>query len=334
MINNLGCTFYTIKDNKFLSSFSPSPMVMLSSDYNHTFATSLHKEKSKSFLGAIGEAFERHSMFMYTSPRSSSFIDCFDLYEKKIVTLENDSNLEKFFNDSCGMASHTNTKDCFLNAFDEFIERQSFILTYLSKSPRRVIKKNKAFLEKIPSRFHHLDFYEISIIDSYKVYFAVGYKNNYLDIALGSSYDATEALEKLIRELRLPTVKHGSLENSIDTYQDYLHVFHMISPDRILQAYNFLKLGEEIVFKPTETIGFEIILEELNKKYKMHPKALSLFNKNYNYSISSYSKNIKIFDENWFPSLSVSQFTDSIYNRVEILSGVKLDRSINFIPFP
>lgn len=334
MINNLGCTFYTIKDNKFINSFCPNPMLMLSSDYNHTFATSLHEKKSKSILGAIGEAFERHSMLMYSSSSLSPFIECFDLYEKKIVSLENDNDLEKFFNDSCGMASHTNSKNCFLNAFDEFIERQSFILTYLAKSPRRMIKKNKAFFDRIPSRFHHLDFYEISIIDSYKVYFAIGYKNNYLDIGLGSSYDAVEALEKLIRELRLPTVEHGSLKRHSDTYQDYLHIFHMISPDRILKAYNFLNLGEEIDFKPTEKVEFEIILEELNNKYKIRPKALSLFNKNYDYSISSYSKNIKIFDENWFPSLSVSQFTDSIYDRVEILSGIKLDRNINFIPFP
>ncbi|HEL1759499.1 TPA: YcaO-like family protein [Streptococcus suis] len=334
MLNNLGCTFYTIKDNKFLNSFSPTPMLMLSSDYNHTFASSVHKEYRKSVVGAIGESFERHSMFMYTSAWLSSIIECFDLYEKKIVTLENDSNLQKFFNDSCGMASHTNSRECFLNAFDEFIERQSFILTYLSKSPRRVIKKNKSFLDRIPSRFHHLNFYEISIIDSYKVYFAIGYKNNYLDIGLGSSYDATGALEKLIRELSLPNIEHGSLEWSNNTYQDYLHIFHMISPDRILQAYNFLNLGEEIEFRTIEKVGFDIILEELNKKYKMRPKALSLFNKNYDYSISSYSKNIKIFDENWFPSLSVSQFTDSIYDRVELLSGMKLDRNINFIPFP
>ena len=46
----------------------------------------------------------------------------------------------------------------------------------------------------------------------------------------------------------------------------------------------------------TERVEFEIILEELNNKYKIRPKALSLFNKNYDYSISSYSKNIKIFE--------------------------------------
>lgn len=312
---------YSMKDNNFLSL---NVGTSISGSANINFRESV--------LGTIGEGFERQ--ILYDATMTDSFT-AFNLLKKNFEIIPVNAHTKTFFYDSCGLATHVTTNNSIENAFKEFVERQSFILSYLSKRKAKKVIKNEYFKMLIPSRFHKMNFFEISLAPSYRVFFCFGEINKSVAIGLGAGYTTEEAMKKLLGEISSFSL-HGSIEPKTNDDIDYIHLFHMIPIKDIIKAYNYLDNSDEF-FTPCENEAkksMNWVLKELQLYWKMEPLCTFLINDHYNFSRYKYSKNIKFFDLNWFPSLNLNSYSDIIYNNVEKHSGYKLDRKTNFIPFP
>jgi len=61
--------------------------------------------------------------------------------------------------------------------------------------------------------------------------------------ALGAGYTAESAMQKTINELHISEAKHGSIKQEEGKFKDYIHLFHMLSIEKIVNAYEYLKQG-------------------------------------------------------------------------------------------
>lgn len=330
--------FYDYEICPFLKEYKSKAIVSLSSVYNGTFSSASNISMRKSMLGMIGEGFERAAMsqFLNIPLKKDREYYCVDMLEKKIIEMEeiNCSFLDIYFYDSCGMASYTNSDNCVENALSEFIERQAFMLSYLSKKTPRVVEKDEKFFSIIPERYHFLNFYDISILDSYKVYFAIGSREGTVYCALGAGYTSYEAIQKVVKELSIGSVKHGTIKAKPGEQKDYIHFFHMLSIEQILNAYDYLNRGENIKYIETKKHTIDTVIDELYVRYKMKLFLTGLFHPHYSHSILKNSKNVKIFAPNWFPSFKISSIPKEVFDNIESVTGLNLTRNTNYIPFP
>lgn len=288
----------------------------------------------KSMLGTIGEAYERQALHNITQLKDN-YINCIQMRNNTYLEIELNKETKPYFYDTCGLATHVNTEACIENALKEFIERQSFILSYLSKKPKKNIVKNKYFCSIVPKEFHFLDFFEVSFIESYKVVFCIGQRNDTsIDIALGAGYSIREALSNALKEVIPFSNDHGKTKVSNEENPDYIHIYNMLSIDAIINAYSYLKEGENYYPQDHQVHKRASVLEDLCHTLNMNPLMCTIPAKKGEYHRNKHSKNIKIFDFNWFPSLKVSNYDNSTYDRVEKITGLVLDRKVNFIPFP
>lgn len=323
----------------FLKDYKSKKLLTLCTTFNGTYSSACNISMHSSMLGMIGETYERGALTLdATLDNKATVQDCiyFDLYDKNMRCLSNEEKryLQLYFLDSCGMATHINSKCCIENAFSEFVERQSFMLSYLSKRPAKVLRKDSFLLSFVPKYYHFVDIYDISLVDSYKVYFAFAVKNDIVYCALGAGFTSVQALQKVIKELSISEFKQGSIKAKEGMKKDYIHLFHMLTIDRIVQAYAYLKNSEEIVFTSSEEYSLHQVVGDLYQKYKMRPLLSGLYYANYSRSILRYAKNVKIFALGWFPALQVNVIPSAIFDNIEQNAQVKLTRQSNFIPFP
>lgn len=306
---------------------------LLSLNVGNSFSGSSNSDFRKALLGTIGEGMERQILYD-SNVENKLNLNCINLFTKKIESIPVNQHTKKFFFDTCGLATHLSTSNALENALGEFIERQSFIFTYLSKRKVKKVIKNNFFKEIIPDFLHDLKFYEISLISSYKVFFSIGLLNTSIVIGLGAGYTDEEALSKLAKEISSFS-PHGSIKAIDGERYDYIHLFHMLPIENIIRAYQFLETSINIYEPKKEKVPKQDeVLDELNRLWGMEPMCTALMNDHYNTSRYTYSKNIKVFDLTWFPSLNLTTFTDEIYDSVETKGNCILDRSANFIPFP
>lgn len=329
---------YTFEYNisPFIKSYKTNNLLTL--DNGNSISGTKDSSLRKSMLGTIGEGFERQLLFS-TSVNDlkddENKLTCINLFKKELEKKTLDSHTIKYFTDTCGLATHTNSDSCLENSFCEFVERQSFIFSYLSKKKASVVKKNNLFKEIIPKKYHGLDFFEISLVESFRVFFAIGkITDDSICIGLGAGYTSEDALRKLLKEIISPN-KHGDITLKKNEHIDYIHIFNLLSLDQIIEAYSYLKKSN-VQFLPVkeEKNNMDIVLEELNRKWGIQPLCLSLISINKDKVRYRYAKNFKVFDTNWFPSLSLLTYDEKIYSNIEKRTGYMLSREINFIPFP
>lgn len=308
---------------------------LLTLDDGYSISGSSSERMSQSILGTIGEGLERQIMLSNDLENLNKKFSSLDLRTKKEVIFTIDDTTSKFFFDTCGLSTHLNSQKCLNNSISEFIERQSFIFSYLSKTSGQIVEKNSFFKSIIPSKYHHLNYFEISLTSLYRVIFAIGiFEENSISIGLGAGYTSEEALKKLLAEIHDPII-HGKMKPEKDEDIDYIHLFHMLTIEDIIQAYKYLENTEKI-FLPKKEKKYELeeVLDDLYRRYNINPKCIFLCKNFYNERRYGFSKNIKVFDFNWFPSLNLYSFDEKIYHHVEKNTGKVLNRNINFIPFP
>ncbi|MDR2832742.1 MAG: hypothetical protein LBV67_03395, partial [Streptococcaceae bacterium] len=92
------------KMNNFLSLNYPS----ISSN-----GSSSNKSFRQSIMGTIGEAFERQSLLNFVDKTHQI---CLQMRDGKIIQVELNDKNKKYFHDTCGLATYTNTKNAFQNA--------------------------------------------------------------------------------------------------------------------------------------------------------------------------------------------------------------------------
>lgn len=326
--------FYEINNSLYLDSYKSDCFCSMPPENAICGATNLSYRNA--LLATIGEGMERQVLFR-NYPVTSKKIRVWDLVQKKEKEIINTSFLQLYFYDTCGLSSHRSSKECIFNSLSEFIERQSFILAYLAKRQAPEIIHNSLFNSIVPEFLKDIHVYNISILKSFQVYFGIGYVGrNYFAIGIGSGNNGILALNNLVRELLpLRKVQPKKIYKNIATSSDYQDIFNLFDTKTIFNAYNFLmkdNLKQSIIENLDSSQ--KTILDEMKSTWKMHPYVISFIDSNYRYERYSGAKNSKVFDLGYFPSLSVKDFTDDIYDSVEEKTGLLLDRNINFIPFP
>lgn len=329
---------YNIEVPRFLKGYNDGNWVSLNYDSLSSNGASSDLSFCKSIQASIGEAFERQALINFLNSAQSR-VNFINLTTNKLSNEKMDSFNQIHFMDTCGLATHISSELSVENSLKEFIERQSFIISYLSKTVKYQIKKDKDLSKIIPYGLEHLKFYEISIIDSYRVILGIGSKGpNSIDIGIGAGYTIEDAFKGLLKEIYPLNRSHGSIPKEIISQVDYLHVFDKLPIKDILKAYSYLEKGRLVslseIFNMQSCFSRREVIRELYKKYDMELKLCTPFSPSNIFCRNNRSKITKIFADNWFPSLRISDYSEEIYSNVESKMGIKLNRDINFIPFP
>lgn len=295
---------------------------------------------SKSISSSLGEYFERLSMFDNNKLlfQNNSDLPGISLRTRKNIKLTNDEIIEKrLFLDTCGLSSHIKSNLCIDNSLNEFIERQSFIYNYLSKSPGELIdKKLYCYFYNTPYEFKEIKFYNISLIPNYYVILAIICKKDDVWLGLGSSVEFKDALLKSIKEIQqfyLSSKLNGkNKQNKLYNKGDYANTYSKLSSFEIREAYEYLL--DSPTLRKTNKIkssisSMESIIKDLYIKCGIEPYIFFLQLNQHN-----WFKVCQIVDLNWFPSLNPKWYPEDVYDFVENKMKVILDRKCNFIPFP
>lgn len=329
----------TLRLDISISSFLDTPSnSILYSKVNHKFnGSNASKNKKDALLAMFGEYFERENFLIEYPIYLKQDIRAYDLYHKKIVILP-DTLIKKknLFNDSSGMASHLNSKSCFDNAFAEFIERQSFVFNYLSKTKGKFINKNLISEYVLLDGFcNDIDFYEISLISSFHVIIALGKIDNKFYVGLGAGKNFKLALDKCVKEIN--QFRIGFVNDSIKPIQsnnnmDYMDYYLMLPAKKIERAYTYLKGGSSL--KESEIIirdfDDDFTIRKLHEECSINPKLIFIDQKRCNIN----QKIMHIIDENWFSGINPNLFHEDVYCYIEEKMKTSLNRKCNFIPFP
>ena len=307
---------------------------------NHNPSVSGHSNKLKikeRYLSSIGEYYERKACFCQFSKNGlcKNMIGLNLMDNSTFVVNKFDVDKHIYFSDTCGCACFMNSLDAIERAFFEFVERQSLIFSYLTKTFKyKIIIEENLKKEIIPFQLNYLEFYNISLIDSIFIVISVGIYNDKVNISLGAGYDIVSAIIKSVTEAMQIHLYYDLLDSYLvkkysSSKKDYFEYFMDIDPNRIKKAYEFLDESKIIYLnkKCKKNNSFSKAVKELNNEYQIEPILFFLRNKD------SF-KVAKIIDFKWFPSLSPRAMSEEKIKNIEKITGLTIDRKCNFIPFP
>lgn len=289
------------------------------------------------YLSSIGEYYERKACFcQFNKNGLIKNLKGLNLVDKSIFSIEkSDVNKWIYFSDTCGSACFTNSKNAIERAFFEFVERQSLIVSYLTKTFKYKINIEKNFKNRIvPYELDYLEFYNISLIDSVFVVISIGLYYGKVNVSLGVGYDIVSAVKKSINEAMQIHLYYNlsdiNLSNNLSLKRkDYFDYFMNIEPEKILAAYKFLDNSKTFYLNGSqfEWNTYDRAIKELKNRYNINPILFFLNNRN------SF-KVAKIVDFNWFPTLLPKAISEEKIKNIEKITGLTIDRKCNFIPFP
>ncbi|HCX49248.1 MAG TPA: hypothetical protein DG757_09480 [Bacillus sp. (in: Bacteria)] len=295
---------------------------------------------------AIGEFIERQSLF-YNYKKNNMQMSAFRLINgdeilvpaDKMVFIEN-------FNDSCGVASHLNSKDAILNAFLEFFERQSFIYTWITASqgtliPDGFIKNNKTTVlyEILNSFVNDIYLFEISLHPIIKVVFGLGIGKYHKATGLSAAFTLEEAIESSLKEM-VQCISQKYNKRDIDYFESfdkndkndiYVQYYEQFTPNEFLNEFSFLfnrcsksLISTDKVSNINEAI--EIIEKEL--EIEIYCSLIPTFYKGFR------TKIVKVFSPNGYPHMLPVKFDESTTKLVFNKSNKKFPNAYKQIPFP
>lgn len=327
-------------DRKFIDKFHT---FSANNNLNESISGSATRPyQRESVLAGIGEYFERNAVFaLNRNFGNKERVGCLSLLTKKVNYFDICNEKYKiYFSDTCGCACHTNSNNLIKNCFSEFVERQSFMLRYLSKTAVYKLKFGKNLFEKLlPKELRHLKFYNISLVDSYFVILCIGTLNNDFYIGVGADFNLFNAIKNCIKEVMqinsFYTNKNKQNNKSYvksrdKEFKDYIDYFIELDSKTLENAYLFLDKFEEKNVEDSflkSSYNISDTLDELYDKYKIEPYLFFMKNM-YNFKIA------KIVDFNWFPTLLPKAISEEKIKNIEKITGLTIDRKCNFIPFP
>lgn len=211
-------SIYNKKGRCFVSEFRKSEnnvffLGEVQADNTFRFITGdgLNISINECILAGIGELLERENMILH----SEAFLE--KGFRVKGISLKTYEIRDFFvkdniFRDSTGCSVHMDSKKCIENAINEFIERQSYIFNYLSKSAGMKVEKDifQDFYD-IPIELQNIKFYNISIISGYYVIFSICKKKEEIWLGLGASNKFEKALKSSIKEIKQFQLKRKCL---------------------------------------------------------------------------------------------------------------------------
>lgn len=237
--------------------------------YKDAVGFAIGDNSNKVIKAAIGEHLERLAVVKHFKKSNvSGNFPAFNVLTGQIIKVppenilmnfdlpvfKNMDNTEFLFSDTCGLAAHTNTISAIVNAFFEFIERQSLIFTWLTKSSGEKI--DKIFLQelnvqtKIQNLKESLEKFElinISILKDVYVIMAICYNDRNFAIGLKSDTSLDKAIIGSINEMQMVlnsntisqySLRRDDIEVKVDNF--YAKFFYNMDVIEFKNQYQFL----------------------------------------------------------------------------------------------
>lgn len=306
------------------------------------------RDKSKNYIGVIGEFFEREILINYNFIKNKELLAVNLINYSSIKINSNKIIFVDELVDSCGMASHVESYKLIWNAFKEFVERQSFISNYLSKAKAVTInisgsKELEEYDAYLKNFVDEVKYFEISLSESLYVVISIGTGKYHKGVGLGASLNICDAIKKSQKEiLQYLSVSRTKYDDKIiidakkhnDLTKDLYHRrFDDISIEDLKGHYSYLlsyDMEKTICqYRDNKDKKLKDILVEVNRKYKMEPYIVMIpsFRDIPNLKIG------KVFDFNWFPNMSPSTYNKDHYDFVSGVLNTELDRNTTMLPF-
>lgn len=305
------------------------------------------KYKVKDIVKTLGEFFERE-ILINTNRLDFEYFAGVSMLDGKIIKIATDKIVScGNFVDSSGMASHTLSNKLIETAFLEFIERQSFVLNYLSKSKGVKLrisnnKKISKYDKYIKNFVDSVDYYNVSIDEDINVILSIGVGKHKKAIGLGTHTSIENAIIKSQKEI----LQNFAVDCSKYDYEDigfyygenhekdiYHKNFSSLSPQDLKKKYLYLSDSPYYTVKDDykrTTLDIDEFVKKISYKYGMDPLIVAINSKR----DVNCLKVAKVIDLNWFPHMKPDHYSNNIYKYVEQQTGLSLDRNIDIIPFP
>lgn len=305
------------------------------------------KYSTDMMIGVIGEFFEREILVNTNKIRNNILTGVNILTGESRQTDVGNIVFDNKFVDSCGMASHTNSKQLIKKAVYEFYERQSFIFSFLSRgNSKKILLDWVADPEILCHHKYILNFvdnvyyYEMGLLDDLKVVLCLGYGSGKV-IGLGTEVTLYKAIIKaqkeVLQNLAISCSKNNFRDIGFKYYLDdrenlYTNYFRNMKIEQLMKEYDYLENDIYVnsnIEEKTEINVYEII-RKLNKEYSIDPDIYFMGSKRYIGNL----KIIKVIDRKWFPHMVPKNYNENIWNNIENITEKKLRRDIQIIPFP
>lgn len=340
---------FLIADRNFLSD--PIKFQVAAIKEDGTYGISRGFRRISTLKAAVGEHVERVSGFK--NGISSSFLRAFNLYNGEEIIVPTteillNHNLKPFYNskednfpfrDTCGYSAHVDSYKNILNGLLEFIERQSFIHTWLIQYPHKKIKienvQDKELRERLETFKSNLDFFElfnISFWDEIPVVLMIGGKDEAIGVGCSANISLEKSIEGAFDEFWL--VFDSFLESTTDvenTKNIYLKRFSDQKATDIKDQYSFLLYNEEQDFQASNNFNLANFVKRLFCEYGIETYACMVPINNFSKSI----KTIKIISPQAYPHMNTEILNPDEYNISKNLPKGSGFININKpIPFP
>lgn len=258
------------------------------------------------------------------------------------VFFENDEERNNFYNDSTGVASHLNSNMAIKNSYFEFVERQSLVFSFLTKTPGTRVIYDEMHIEKndmLRSAYLYFDevvFYDISLFDGIYVIIGIGLGSKYYGVGLSADRDLNKAFTGALDELMacvfrsIPKDYTNQNRNNIDTpeinrdaiFKDphfYSNVFFSkLNSDYIKKSFSYLQCEKKVYLSEriVDSQGFDVIKDARNFAQK--------------YNINLYLVYIPITNIN-YPNKVVKFLSPDCYLHINTLLIKPEDYSISYM---
>lgn len=256
-------------------------------------------------------------------------------------------NKDQLFNDSCGLASHIKSFDAIKNGFNEFIERQSLVYNWLSKSQGKKInladidqiEKNDSLKNILQIAKHFSDeihAFEISIVNGFFVVLTVGYKGAAFSSGLGADSDILKALESSLNEYLmildscLSTKVHPQQMKS--RHDNIYTTFYSMDVKEFWDKFNYLIQSSDFVDIKSSTNNvddFQDLVIKTHEKFQ-----ISIYCCYMPFPLKSIDvKVVKVFSPDAYPHIWTKIFDPSDYKITKQLPPTPFPNKFQAIPF-
>lgn len=301
---------------------------------------------------SLGEQLERSSMYKSYIKGPLDY-PCFSMLNGELghvnldyLLLRHDLPVFKYeelsFSDSCGVASHKTSTLSINAAFLEFIERQSFIYSWLTESPgvkinideimnnMPEIKRKLIMIKKYISEIY---FFDISIHEEVKVILVVGFGEDSFSVGLNADWEIKNAIDGALSEflesLEVNFYNHVNDEN-IELYKK---IYMNIIPKEFRKFYHYLVANSiEKKNQFSESIkkyNFKEKVQKISKDLRINPQ-LTFIPSNFNSGI----KIVKVFASEAFPHMNTMILEPENYPLTSTLGASSFPNKYRSLPFP
>jgi hypothetical protein len=301
---------------------------------------------------AIGEWIERSSLFC-DKYQNRHTIPAFSLLDGEVIEVEKASIIfdeGKKFNDSCGVASHLDSNRAIRSSYYEYFERQSLIFNWLTQGSGTLIDYTNInhdyigfLIETVKKFVDELYIIDISLHQTIKVVFVLGFGEYYKSVGLSANFDGEQAIIGALEESLQTFANSWTKEYVTDYYEGndkrhfdmYLSHYYSMKPEEMKEQYYYLINSQEKIN----------IIEILNQESRDFSTE-SLKQISFDLGIIPYcayiptmhngfnTKIVKVFSPNGYPHMYPPVFTNNETNMNFNKKEVVISNAYKIIPFP